>query len=586
MVAPSEERSKILFVKIYKFCCGDVTALRKLIFQYPPTHIFNALQLSGPEYQATSTKKGIYYKCLLNWRYKWENEEGVLEQKVHAYVPPEVIDEFTAADPFPIEDVMSSVNGGSNNSSEDSKRLFVKIYKFCCGDVTALHKLIFQYPPTHIFNALQLSGPEYQSKTKNRKAGKYYLYLSSWRNRWENEEGVLEQKVHAYVPPEVIDEFTAADPFPIEDVMSSVPAIQRRLNLVERLSEYKIAYGHCYPPLQSKDPNYTFQSLARRLSELRTDDEKYDRLPDKVKDDLQQLGWDRTKDPREERSKLANHAKDLEMVAKLWEFYMDSSPCEEKRHTWVPHPRRTDDPELWALYYWQLNVRMRINDPDDFAPLADEVKERLKEMKFIVKPIPHFGVYRAENRHFVQLDCAMEKVHGSRIYFDVEDTPHVKNDLRRPDRVLYSELADGIDRMIIVEYDECAHDDRSEESEQKKVYNQCIDFLFNNVFSDVRDIHIVRVNGGYTPFPDEDLALEHAKILHKIMSSPPPKKLPYVTVHMLNFDEDHKHVNAYHIRMIDPDNKIDNRARDEDQWDNKPMYDEVILYTMENNLET
>ena len=371
MVAPSKE-SKNLFVEIYKFCMGDVTALRKLIFEYTHTQIFNALELSGPEYQSASTnrKQGKYHRMLSYWRKEWENEEGVLEQKVHEYVPPEVIDQFTAADPFPIEDVMSSIVTPTNpfELSKESKNLFVEIYKFCNGDVTALRKLIFQYPPTHIFNALELSGPEYQSNTKNQKVGKYYVCLSNWQNRWENEEGVLEQKVHAYVPPEVIDEFTAADPFPIEDVMGSVPAIQRKLNLVERLSEYKKAYGHCYPPFQSRDPTYTYDRLARVLHELRNDDEKYDRLPDKVKDDLQQLGLDRTKNPREERSKLADHANDLEMVDKLWKFYMNSSRCEEKRHTWVPHPRRTDNPELWDLYYWMLNVRMRINDPKDSTP--------------------------------------------------------------------------------------------------------------------------------------------------------------------------------------------------------------------------
>ena len=198
-------------------------------------------------------------------------------------------------------------------------------------------------------------------------------------------------------------------------------------------------------------------------------------------------------------------------------------------------------------------------------------------MKFIVKPIPHYGVYRAELRHYVDLDVEWEEMHGSILFWDVIDEPHTSDDdLRRPDRAMYFE-SHGIERMIIDEFDECAHDDRSDESEQRKVYHQCIYFLDN---SDVQDIHIVRVNGGYTPFPDEDLAKEHAKILDKILFSPPPKKLPCVTVHMLNFDEDHKHVEAYWRRMIDQDNENAERAMEEDQWDDKPMYDALKVYSM------
>ena len=268
---------------------------------------------------------------------------------------------------------------------------------------------------------------------------------------------------------------------------------------------------------------------------------------------------------------------DNEMIVQLEKFF------KENGHTDVPHSSRSDDPEIRDLWDWVKNVRERTNDPDvSTTPLSDDVIIRLNAMEFVLRPIPHHSpVVRPESRHFINLNNVWRKKYGSGINWNVRDRPHTSDDdKRRPDGAWYL-MRNGIGRMIIVEYDESGHNDRLEEDEQKKVYHQCIDFLFKNVESNVQDIHIVRVNGGSAYFPDMSLAVANAEILDTIRSSPLPEKLPYVTVHMLNFDEDHKHVKAYWRRVIDPEEDIEEqRATEEDQWDSKKMYDELRVYPM------
>ena len=225
-----------LLITCYKFCEGDVNALRKLIFEYPPVHIFAALGLSGSEYQSKSTnrKAGKKYSSLERWKKNWKGE-GILEEKVCQNVPQDDIDKFPAdaTISFSLNDFMKSVtipatsrqgNKGSRAVlSKDNKDLLITCYKFCEGDVNALRELIFEYTPVHIFAALGLSGSEYQSKSTNRKAGKYYSSLVHWKTNWKG-EGILEEKVCQNVPQDDIDKFPAdaTISFSLDDFMKNV----------------------------------------------------------------------------------------------------------------------------------------------------------------------------------------------------------------------------------------------------------------------------------------------------------------------------------------------------------------------------
>lgn len=95
--------------------------------------------------------------------------------------------------------------------SEDATQLFVDIYIACKGDVNNIRTLLFEKKntPAHIFSSLQLFGPEYEKKGKC--TGKHYATLRNWRCKWKG-EGVLEDKILQYVPPDVINRFEVPAP--------------------------------------------------------------------------------------------------------------------------------------------------------------------------------------------------------------------------------------------------------------------------------------------------------------------------------------------------------------------------------------
>ena len=297
----------------------------------------------------------------------------------------------------------------------------------------------------------------------------------------------------------------------------------------------------------------------------------YKELHQEVKDGLEEIGWDRNQDPLIKRSEAEAKDHDQEMVQNLEEFHKKFD------HTWVPHPRR--QPDMEKLYFWILDVRFRINNPEENVfPLAEDITDRLAKINFITNPMKHYGDYRAEGRHF---DMVQEKFQEKGVVprWNVFDQPHTDDgDRRRPDRAMYQHsFKDGTDRIIIVEFDEAGHNDRTKESEQRKLYHQCIYFLRDDNEDNVVDIHIIRVDGGYDPIPDEAQAGKHAEMIEGILNSSFPDK-PTITVHMLDFEEDHRHVKAYQARIIPQSNGIE-RATKEDQWNSKPMYDKVLLYS-------
>lgn len=95
--------------------------------------------------------------------------------------------------------------------SEDATQLFVDIYIACKGDINNIRTLLFETKntPAHIFSSLQLFGPEYEKKGKC--TGKHYATLRNWRCKWKG-EGVLEDKILQYVPPDVINRFEVPAP--------------------------------------------------------------------------------------------------------------------------------------------------------------------------------------------------------------------------------------------------------------------------------------------------------------------------------------------------------------------------------------
>ena len=155
------------------------------------------------------------------------------------------------------------------------------------------------------------------------------------------------------------------------------------------------------------------------------------------------------------------------------------------------------------------------------------------------------------------------------------------NAVHQTHRLMYISARKGM-RMIIDSFDEAGRDDW--ESEQRKIYHECTSYLYGygdyacGDESTVKDVHIVRVNSGYNQSPSKEQAQIHAGIIKDIKRLPFPDK-PSVTVHLLGFERDHSHVEAYQARMMPPSNKVE-RAKKVDEWDSKPMYDNVLMYSV------
>jgi hypothetical protein len=338
---------------------------------------------------------------------------------------------------------------------------------------------------------------------------------------------------------------------------------------VDKLREFKELHGHCFPPQKGEWLGLEYNQLYMFLYYLRKKNndgvyETYENIHAEVKSALEEIGFD----PHVTRSAFIVASRDQEMIVKLESFH------KKHDHTWVPHPAR--NPSWSDLYKWIVDVRLRVNNPteDGVIPLAEDIQRRLDEIDFVKDPLSHHGKNRIEHRHYLYVEKEFKKMNFVPSW-NVIDKPHTNDKRkRRPDRVLYQSSLKKGDRMIIDEFDECGHDDRTKESEQRKVYHQCAYFLYEE--EEVVDIHLLRVNGGYNKMANEAQARKHAEMIKEIVNRPFPDK-PTITVHMLDFERDHHHVKAYQARLV-PQSDVIERATQEDEWNSKPMYDNVLLY--------
>ena len=340
---------------------------------------------------------------------------------------------------------------------------------------------------------------------------------------------------------------------------------------VDKLREFKELHGHCFPPQRGE-----YNNLHQFLHGLRRDGTKYEDLDPEVKRGLEDIGFD----PHATRSAEMAAAHDQKMIVKLESFH------KQHRDTWVPYPVRTQDTTLHELYWWTVDIRFRINhsEEEDVIPLAEDIQRRLVAIGFVEDPMSHHGVYRMELRHYELVQQAFDEM-GFEKKWNANDKTHTNDKRkRRPDRVLYEHnMQKNSGRVIISEFDEAAHSDRSKESEQRKVYQQCVYFLHDKEEKEeenVEDIHIIRVDGGHNPMSNKEQARKHAEMIKEIMNSSYPDK-PTITVHMLDFERDHHHVKAYQARIVPPKSNAIVRATEEDEWNSKPMYDAVLLYRTE-----
>ena len=153
----------------------------------------------------------------------------------------------------------------------------------------------------------------------------------------------------------------------------------------------------------------------------------------------------------------------------------------------------------------------------------------------------------------------------------------------RPD-LCYSVAIFGMFVMFLFEFDEVMHNDRTVESEQRKVIKELICCAENNI----QYVHLIRVNGGSRRIPNLLQVKATAAILHdelygngRAFSEDIAEKLGesgremYVRVTLLDFEEHHHHVNAYKDRRIPTGVEV-KEADSDDNWDTLLIYDEVV----------
>ena len=352
---------------------------------------------------------------------------------------------------------------------------------------------------------------------------------------------------------------------------------------------------------------------------------------------LRNIGWD----PNAPHLREFNaQQKDAEMVQKLQEFHARTGHTNVPHSLSGHGDRELWDLYTWkteACKRYQMTVESD-EEPDGFLPLAEEVINQMNVMGVILNPIGHFGVNRIENRHYEKLPEVYEKKYRRKLEFNARDKSIVKdpfypdgtvrppNNARRPDAVLYHQkrvtlstgetstltsgnVASGSSannnkkksskgkkkgakkgakkirqecrkaaaalgmkkRTIIDEFDERRHDGESIESEQRKVYHQVTTLLKQD---DCGDVHLIRTNGADRYFASEIQLDKHAEILHTIKQLPMPVE-PTVTVWMLDWDHNHHHVKAYQRRIL---NGCE-RATLEEEWDTRPLYEQVHMYS-------
>lgn len=360
------------------------------------------------------------------------------------------------------------------------------------------------------------------------------------------------------------------------------------MNLL-RLQQFKEKWGHYHVPT-----NYEDQHLFLFVKHLR--DKRFPVSEGHLKK-LRDIGYTLDMGSREWMTEWKQSEEDKEMVKRLRQFWEESSDNPKNRHTNVPFPQSTQDRRWFSLYYWFCSAKERYvhtvqgdgKDVGGFKPLCDEVLIEMAKLEVVLDPVAHFGLCRVEHRYYVKLVEVYDRLIVERGWkdlpfrYDKRDKPAVKDlflpdgtqrqarHQRRPDAHKIIQKEGGVPIAIVDEYDERRHDDRTIESEQRKVYHWVNELLKQRV----RDIHLIRVNGADRYYPDENQLIRHAELLHEIRNAPVPDK-PTVTVYLLDWDKNHHHVKAYQARKI-PEGSGIGRAKEEKFWDTLPLYDRVIM---------
>ena len=154
----------------------------------------------------------------------------------------------------------------------------------------------------------------------------------------------------------------------------------------------------------------------------------------------------------------------------------------------------------------------------------------------------------------------------------------------RPD-LCYSVAIFGMFVMFLFEFDEVMHNDRTVESEQRKVIKELICCAENNI----QYVHLIRVNGGSRRDPDpkqvrlnaeilcdelfQDNQAEREDIATKLRESP---REIYVRVTLIDFYEHHHHVKAYDDRLIPHGLEVRKLVNNNDEWESLLVYDKVV----------
>jgi len=379
----------------------------------------------------------------------------------------------------------------------------------------------------------------------------------------------------------------------------------------ERLKQHKAIFGHC-----AVSVNYGDTKLVSFTRHLRGNDRSgFSNQSEERRRILREIGFDPKVSYRDQVYFDETYAEDKAMTTTL-ELYF-----EENGHTNVQFPSRSTNTTQIMLYYWLRKAKTRLllfhyddykkPNSDEKAPVTAKEKEmekdlaemqaivikeegyvsfektvlaRLNKLNIVLKDYPHFSVNRIENRHFLELLEVYKKIYEEELIYTSRDKPIGKDPeypdgkrrhpghYRRPDMTIIDNF---LALAIIDELDEIGHVDRRVESEQRKLYY----LILLLIGREIMDINIVRLTPVHPNIPNAKQVQAHAKILHDISTDDRSElDKPRVRVILLDFSDENHHIDEYQKRLIPPGSGIE-RAKKEDEWDKKVMFDEVIRVT-------
>jgi len=406
---------------------------------------------------------------------------------------------------------------------------------------------------------------------------------------------------------------------------------------IARLKTFKDIFGHCAVP-----KNYEDKKLAIFTQNLRSSgDQGFWKQSDERKQELTDLGFDPNITPSDQKYEDATQEEDEEIIVIIEKFFVNSSDDPLERHTNIPWLTRTKEIDLMRAHFWLPKAIKRItyfhldnNNDDDsedddseadvdempkdeamenrlaemqsivaqeerLLPIKQPILNRMKKLNILLKKYYHYGVNRIENRHYTKLRELYKELYKKDLYKElgwtrdesIGDDPKYPDGSDRPKR--YARRPDmtliGFAQALIDELDEYGHIDRSVESEQRKVY-----YMILLLISEMKlDINLVRLEPVHPTMPDERQVRAHAKIIKDIdrdlsiktadINGLEPVK-PRVRVILLDFEPHNHHIVEYQKRLIPPGSGIE-RAKKEDEWDSKVMYNEVIMLTTDEVLK-